>query len=303
MTLFQGYNKRSLKKTHNTIEKLYDQAPAPLLSRNWILPPAHDDAWLNLEIASEVFAKGKHSPLYKMLVDEHQLATNVNFILYPAELVSTAELTVTLKDDSDFDKVSKLLDEKIAELIQLEISTLQLKKAKTRITAKKLSTLDRHNRRSRLLLTGELATGNPNLYKHQFNYLTQATVKDVSNSASYWFNQGYHQLNVIPTPKFTTQVDGADRSKLPALSKIKENKIPLIEKFTLNSGINVSLINDDSIPMLAINAQISPGFSLENANNQGISRAILSLLDKGNNHLLQKRDRASITKYWRAIKA
>src|SRR5690606_32096107 len=72
----------------NTSETQYDEVPAVLANRAWVVPPRDTRDRTLLDLAAAIIGGGRNSRLYVDLVYERQLASSVSVSVTPFELAS-----------------------------------------------------------------------------------------------------------------------------------------------------------------------------------------------------------------------
>src|SRR5437867_10157325 len=98
-------------------EIVSDRVPQARFYKHWNIPPygEADSAWLGL--ASDVLASGKTSRLYKRLVYDDQIATDVAAYAWTQEISGLFGIQVTARPGGDLAKVEKAVDEEVARFL------------------------------------------------------------------------------------------------------------------------------------------------------------------------------------------
>ena len=97
------------KRTRESRHVLQDRVPQGRVYKVWNVAAFGDTDVEFLDIASDVLTNGKSSRLYKRLVYEDQIATDVNSFNYTRELGGVFVLWATAQPDQDLPRNSHIL--------------------------------------------------------------------------------------------------------------------------------------------------------------------------------------------------
>ena len=101
----------------NSRETMYDQVPQARIYRLWATPEDLSTAASELFIAASVLGDGKNSRLYKDLVYEKQIATDVSVFNFEAQMASIFGVSVDVKDGEDVARVEAEMERVINEFL------------------------------------------------------------------------------------------------------------------------------------------------------------------------------------------
>ncbi|GER06533.1 hypothetical protein JCM17843_08430 [Kordiimonadales bacterium JCM 17843] len=93
----------------NVHEVMQDRVPQARIYRVWAVPGRTTEAANTLDVAAEILGGGKTSRLYRDLVYNRQIATNIQVGLFPFELSSLFFIQVDVKDGESVQEVSDRL--------------------------------------------------------------------------------------------------------------------------------------------------------------------------------------------------
>jgi zinc protease len=272
-------------RTANTREFQFDEVPSVLNNRAWATPGLNERDSALLELAADVIGSGKNSRLYKEAIYDRQVATSVSFGFIPFVLASVADMSVTLKPEIDAETGHQIMDKVIAEFLETGPSPDELARAKSTINAGVIRGLEKvggFGGKAVTLAQGELYSGDPLYIEKRLKWINEATPADVLAAARRWFSDGYHQVDVIPTPKYTSAPEGVDRSKgLPPVGAIANLTFPDVEIATLRNGIKIVLAKRDAVPIVRMAAQFDAGYAADAGGKLGVSSFGMAMLDEG----------------------
>jgi len=125
------------ERTETVREVMYDLVPQARLDRYWAVPGrlSQENAVLSLALAARVLGSGKTSRLYKELVYEREIATNVSVYVEEHNLASIFKINVTVKPDGDTAEVDAAIDEVMTKFIKDGPTAKELEDNKTRFNA------------------------------------------------------------------------------------------------------------------------------------------------------------------------
>jgi zinc protease len=156
----------------------------------WISPPAYSQDELPLDLASLILAGGKATRLYRALVVEQQLASEVNAYLDANELCSIAVVDALVSHGRSAEAVEQALDAVLAELGRSGPTRDELERAKRHRLVDVLSELqllngaDGESGRAGLLQRFNHYLGNPGYLPSYVHRLRQVSVSDVRHAVA-----------------------------------------------------------------------------------------------------------------------
>lgn len=108
-----------------------DRVPQARLQKTWNVPGWGTKDATYLTLAGSILTTGKTSRLYKRLVYDEQVASNVSYYLYDKEMGGQAIILVDAKPGVGLDKINKIIDQELQELLSQGPTTAELERAKT----------------------------------------------------------------------------------------------------------------------------------------------------------------------------
>ena len=274
----------------------------------------HEDSYA-LEILTKYLSEGKNAPLYKKLVEEKELTDRVRMYNYTSELAGQLMLQVRAYDGKDLDEVKKAIDESLIEFNKKGISEKDLKRIKAG------QETDFYNSISSVLGKGfqlaqyQIFANDPNEINKNVEKILKVSKEDVMRVYEKYIKEkpyittsfvpkGQKELalenSVLAEIEEEKIVEGAedefdptadasyektpssfDRSTEPPYWGNPELSIPEIWKFDLPSGLSVSGITTNEVPIIYFTLEMEGGLLLEKPNKIGVSNLLANLLTKG----------------------
>jgi zinc protease len=272
------------KMTGTHRERLEDRVPQARIYKVWNVPQWGTPEVAYLELVSRVLTQGKDSRLYKRLVYDEQVATQINAFVGASEIGGQFLLLTTLKPGQDAAKVERAIDEELKRFIEGGPTADELDRAKTTYVAGFVRGLDRvggFGGKSDVLAQGEVFTGNPAAFKDRLRFIQSATPAQVQATAKDWLSDGQFVLEVVPFAKFTNTPKGVDRSKLPEVTSAPESKLPKLHRATLSNGLKVVLAERHDTPIVDASMLFDAGYAADQFANPGTATLAMTLLTDG----------------------
>jgi zinc protease len=268
--------------THRQITQ--DRVPQARIYKLWNIPQygAVDVDYLNL--VSDVLAEGKTSRLFKRLVYDDQIATEVSAYVDVNEIGSRFGIMATARPGQSLAKVEKAIDEELARFLAGGPTGEELQRVKTQHLAHFIRGLERiggFGGKSDILAINQVFAGQPDFYKVTLKNTREATAKDLQNAARRWLSDGVFILEVHPFPQFETVPSQVDRSKLPVPAIKPEVKFPALEHGTLTNGLKIVLAARHAIPVVNFDLLLDAGYAADQFAVPGTAKLAMNMLDEG----------------------
>jgi len=272
------------KRTGSQRGIMQDRVPQARLYQVWNMPGwgTPDADYLNL--VSDVLSSGKTSRLYKRLVYDDQIATDVSATVDLREIGGVFAIQATARPGVDLARVEKAVNEELARFLAGGPTPPELRRVKTQYRAGFIRGVERiggFGGKSDVLALGQVFMGRPDFYKVRLDRVRQATGAQLLRSARQWLSDGVYTLEVHPYPEFQTAAAGADRSKPPETGAPPATRFPELERTTLSNGLKVVLARRPSIPQVRFDLLLDAGFAADQAGLPGTASLALAMLDEG----------------------
>ncbi len=241
-----------------------------------------DDDYLDL--VSDVLASGKTSRLYKRLVYDEQIATDVVAFQSRGEIGGQFILWSTARPGVELARVERALDEEMAKLLAEGPTADELRRVKTQYVAAFTRGVERiggFGGKSDVLAENEVYGGSPDFYKTRLQRVQQATAADLNTAAKRWLSDGVYVLEVHPFPTYTTAVAGADRAKLPDAGTPPAARFPTVQRATLSNGLKVVLAQRRAVPVVNLRLLVDAGYASDQLAIPGAASLGANMLDEG----------------------
>lgn len=265
-------------------QTLQDRVPQARLYKVWNVPAYGEADQVYLELAGDVLSSGKSSRLYKRLVYDEQVATDVSAYVDASEISSQFQVVVTARPGEDLAKIEKAVDEEMARFLSNGPTEPELARAKAGRIAGFVRGAERiggFGGKSDILAMNQTFRNDPDFYQTILKFDREATGDDLKNAARKWLTSDVYILHVTPFPEFETVSSTLDRTKQPASGKEPDVKFPELQHATLSSGLKIILAERHAIPVVQFAMVIDGGYASDALSVPGTARLAMSMLDEG----------------------
>ncbi len=278
------YDQWPAKLTESQRQSVHDRVPQARLIRVFNIPGWGVQDAVYLDLVSDVLGAGKNSRLYKRLVYDDQIATNVTVAIDQREIAGQFRVEATARPGDDLSKVETAIDEEMAKFLEKGLTQDELDRVRTEYFARFIRGIERiggFGGKSDILAQSEVFGGSAEAYKRTLKIVADAKPGDLQAAAKRWMTGGVYNLEVLPFPKFSEAKQGADRSKLPAIGEAPAPVFPALEKATLANGMKVIVANRKSIPVVNMTLMVDAGFAADQGAKPGTASLAMNMLDEG----------------------
>jgi zinc protease len=279
------FNQWVAKRTGTQRARVQDRVPMARLYKVWNIPQWGSIDAVYLDLISDVLSVGKTSRLYKRLVYDDKIATQVRAYVDLREIAGQFYIEATAKPGENLSKIEKAIDEELAKLLQNGPTEKELKRVKTQYRASFVRGLERiggFGGKSDILQQNLVFTGDPEHYKKTLEVVANATVKNLHDAVVNWLTDGVYILEVTPFPTFTSsETDTTVRKSMPKPGAQPDAVFPMLQRATLSNGLKVVLAERTSLPLVNCNMMIDAGYAADQYAAPGTANFAMNMLDEG----------------------
>jgi predicted Zn-dependent peptidase len=262
-----------------------DRVPEAQLNFVWNTPQWGTDETIYLDLASDVLSSGKNSRLYKKLVYDKQIATNVYAYCGPSEIAGNFQITANVKQGHTLDEVEATINEVLKEFLANGPTDEEVKRVKAAYFAGVIKGLERiggFGGKSDILAQNEVYGGNADFYKKALKVYFAATAKNLHDASKKWLSDGRFVLTCTPFPEYGVSGTETDRSKLPEINTEVAAKFPDLQRSTLKNGMKVVLAQRKESPAVVMSMMFDAGYCTDKLGGKpGLANLSMNMLDEG----------------------
>jgi zinc protease len=268
--------------THRSVTQ--DRVPEPRVYMVWNVPQFGNADADYLRLVSDCLGEGKTSRLYKRLVYDDQIASDVTVYLDSREMGGQFYIQVTARSGHNLDEIEKEINEELARFLKGGPTPEELQRAQTQYVAGFLRGIERiggFGGTSDRLAEYTVYTGNPEGYKITLQRIREATAENLKSAANRWLSDGVYEVEVQPFPEYKTASAQLDRSKPPALGTPPELKLPKLQRASLSNGLKIILAERHEVPLVDFWMAADAGFAADQFATPGTAKLAATLLTGG----------------------
>lgn len=298
--------------------KLYHEdnyATLPELTRAWpTVEQYHPDSY-PLNVLADYLSNGKKAPLYKVIVEDKQLSSNVRMFNGDSELAGDMQLSVRAFPGKDLDAVSAAIDEAFALFEKDGISERDLSRIKAGQERQFYNSLSSVLGKGVQLAQGNIFANDPAVAEKEIKSILAVTPADVKRVYDkYLKNKNYVATSFVPKGKVDLALDGSkkaevveekivtgadaevdpsaqakyertpssfDRTKEPPYGPAPVVKIPALWEDKLANGLRVYGIQNTEVPLVQFEIVIDGGQLLDDINKVGVANMVARMMTQG----------------------
>ena len=265
-------------------DRMQDRVPQARLYMAWHLPPLGTPEVHDMELYASLLSGSDSAPLDRRLVFETQLATEVGAFVWRKQLTSTLIVTATLARGADPAALEQEIQKVLADSLSRRVDKAELDRARTRFLASFARGSERlggFGGRSDVLAESLALQGDSEAYLARLRDLAGRSLEQIQISAFKTLDAPHYQLWVEPFPELKAAAETLDRSQLPALDAPPEVRFPEIQRFALDNGLQVMLMERHSAPLVQFALTVDAGYASDPQGAPGTAQLALDLLLKG----------------------
>jgi len=263
---------------------MQDRVPQARIDKMWNIPEYGSEDSDYLDLVSDLLSAGRTSRLYKRLVYDDQLATNVAAFVNPREIGGQFGISVLARPGVDLARIEKAVDEELSAFLAQGPSPEEVNRVRTEYLANFIRGVDQvggFGGKSDVLAMSQIYLGDPGAYKIKLDRVRAATPAKLQEVAKRWLTDGVYTMEVYPFGDLQASSQKADRNKPPELGQPPEPHLPKLERFTLSNGLKVILAERHEIPLVNFSVLVDSGFAADQGALPGTARLASNLLDQG----------------------
>ncbi|HJM68592.1 MAG TPA: pitrilysin family protein [Candidatus Babeliales bacterium] len=286
---------------------LYRDVSQPFGAGCFVIPGAIEKKDFIFDVISWLLGAGRGSVLYKKLVDELDLITDIDAFSYDLFDQGLFFIDFQPKKAEDIPKIFAVIQDEIARLVQDGISDEDLERAIKKSESTYLSSMESNQKVAYALGRMFVATGDEN---YVFDYVEKDKDKvreQVESILKQYFNpmllntgiilpieedqrDKWEELQQISDELDTNVLAGKTRQTAVEEQKMafsvhpkapKHFEYPIYQEFTLDNGLEVLMYNNPGIPKIEMFLEMKAKHHYDPENQQGLGNFVSEMLEEG----------------------
>jgi zinc protease len=272
------------KRTGSHRIVMQDRVPQARIYKEWNIPEWGTAEGDYLDMLGDILAEGKNSRLYKRLVYDEQIATDVRVNVFLFEIAGMFVIQADARPGVELSQVEKAIDEELARLLKDGPTAEELQRVKTQRRASFIRRVERiggFGGTSEILARNQVYGGDPGFHKVTQQRIHDATAKDLQTAAQKWLSDGMLAMGVYPFPEYAVSGKDVDRSKVPEAGPSPTAEFPNLQRAELSNGLKIILAERHSVPEVNFELLLDAGYAADQFALPGTASMTMSMLDEG----------------------
>ncbi len=264
--------------------RMQDRVPQARLYKTWTMPRYGDADANRLDLVAGILSEGKTSRLYKRLVYDARIASDVSAFAFPLEIAGLFGIVATALPGHSLAELDAAIEEEIARFLEDGPTDAELNRMVTTRRAEFIRGVERvggFGGKSDQLARNETYMGDPGFYQTTIARWNSATPEALLDAAQRWMKRGQFMLEVTPFPDSSVAEAVADRSRLPDTGEAPAVRFDRQARFTLENGLEVVLAERRAIPVVHLSLLVDAGLAADQPATQGAAALAMSMLLEG----------------------
>ena len=265
-------------------QTLQDRVPQARLYMVWNIPEWASADATYLDLVTDVLARGKTSRLYKRLVYDEQIATDVSAFVRLREIGGQLAIQATARPGLGLAEVEQAVRDEVTRFLDQGPTEEEMDRVKTQYLAGFIRGIQRiggFGGKSDVLAASEVYGGSPDFYETRLDRVAGATAEDLRDASRRWLEDGVYVLWVDRYPEFDVTAQDVDRIEVPAPGPAPDVAFPALQRTTLSSGMEVVLAERHAVPLVNLSLLVDAGFVADQFGLPGTAALALDMLDEG----------------------
>ena len=263
-------------------EVIEDEVSHPRLFKVWNAPAHTDEDLAYLKVLATILGGDNNSRLYKRLVVEDALATDVSAFVGVRELGSQFHIDVTAKTDADRDRVEEIVDEELTLLNTFGPTGEELAYVRSSELSALARNLESLSFKAELLNDSVTFYGRPDGWQEEVSAFKSADIADIKRVGQAWLSGPDYTLWALPFGDYSVSGKEADRSAMPMPQGMVAGRFPATETTTLDNGLELVVAHRDGAPIVDFTMLFETGPEASwKQTLPGTGQAVVKLLANG----------------------
>jgi zinc protease len=300
-------------------KKLYHEdnlATVPELNMAWASPEEFSKESYAMNYLARILASGKKAPLYRVLVKDKQLTSEVNAWNYAMELGGRFTINIRANEGISLDDLDKGVKEAFDLFEKEGITQKDIDRVKALIETEFYDNINNVFNKALQLAYYNTMKNDPGFIEKDIENMKSVTIEDVKAAYNKYIKDkpaiitsfvpkgksAFMVANSVNAGVVEEKVSEAvqaeivaisasdsiaktpsaiDRSKEPVVGSDPHIKIPAVWKEELSNGLKIRGIQHDELPMVTFELAIDGGLFLDDTTKPGVANLISDMMSEG----------------------
>jgi len=262
-----------------------DRIPQERLYLVWPTPGYFhaDDA--ELDLASRILSQGKNSRLYKTLVYDRQIASDVSAFNYSLEIAGLFGIIATARPGQSLTELEEIILDEVGGFAERGPSEEELLREKAKQEFDFVNGLERLGGlggKADLLNQYNTYLGAPGFFAEDYERFEQVNVGGIRRVVQRYLSTS-NRLCVSFKPEASERPKAVefDRSQVPSFGAKRSFSPPVLQSAQLSNGLRVIVCERRGLPKVAVGLVVRSGAAEDPADQAGTAWMTAEMLDEG----------------------
>jgi zinc protease len=263
---------------------MQDRVPQARIYKIWMMPEIGSEESTRLDLVAGILSEGKTSRLYKRLVFDDQIASDVSAFAFPLEISGLFGVIGTAMPGQDLAAVDAAIEEEVERFLAEGPTADEIERIVTTRKAGFIRGAERvggFGGKSDILAQNEVYLGDPGFYQTTLARWNAADATELKAVANKWMAKGQYIMEVHPFDEYSTSENVVDRSAIPSPGPAPEVRFDDFERFELSNGLRVVLAQRSAVPVVNMRMMVNAGYAADQFSLPGTANLAMDMLDEG----------------------
>jgi zinc protease len=265
--------------------RVEDRVPQERSYLIWPVPPYFHAGDAELDLASRLLSQGKNSRLYKTLVYDRQIASDVSAFNYSLEISGMFGIVTTARPGQDVREIERIIHEEIARFAAEGPTEEELAREKAKHEFDFVSGLERlggFGGKSDMLNQYNTYLGSPDHFQEDYERYLRLTGENIGAAVHQYLNHAQHlAVTFMPEKGARSSLPSPDRSQVPLPGRKHSFHPPHLACSKLSNGLKVISVERRDIPKVSVALVLNTGSCADPAESPGTAWMTAGMLDEG----------------------
>lgn len=262
-----------------------DRIPQERLYLVWPTPGYFQADDAELDLASRILSQGKNSRLYKTLVYDRQIASDVSAFNYSLEIAGLFGIIATARPGQNLTELEQMILEEVGGFAECGPSEEEVLREKAKQEFDFVNGLERlggFGGKADLLNQYNTYLGSPDFFAEDYERFERVSASGIRRVAQQYLNTP-NRLAVTFKPEASGRPKAVefDRSHVPSLGAKKPFTPPALRSAQLPNGLRVIVCERRDLPKVAVGVVVRSGAAEDPAGQAGTAWMTAEMLDEG----------------------
>lgn len=262
---------------HSFVQERNDPLAAlPMLILGWsTVSDNHPDRY-PLELLARILFSGHSARLQQRLVDDEQLALEVESYNLSMRAIGLMSILLTPADGVEFEELQTATQREVQQIQKEGVTTEEFQKVLNQTLVVTLEQLRTNSGLARAVGDGALFFNDPKRVLTELEHFRKVTREDIQRVANRYLGGPKMVMKVVPGGELDASIETLNGSasssassvqpvaqrdypQPPAGTKPRPVKFPSIQEFRLSNGLEVYVVQDHSVPLITASAVFQAG--------------------------------------------